>query len=298
MARNPNHIRLTGAERVYQVVIAVIVGIVTLLCLFPFIYVVGMSLTSEGELLANNYFVIFPKHPILRTYQTVFEQSGFLHSLLISVLRTVVGPAASLLLVVPAGYILAKDDMPGHRGLVIFFVITMILNGGLIPGYLLINKLHLMNTFWVYIIPAMGNAFNMMIVKIFVEGIPGDIMESADLDGASELQKMTRIAVPLLVPTICALGLFSAVAQWNSWFDVMLYVHDANLYSMSYVIKQMMTSVNVSDTMNSMVRPIDRVTPEGFKMASIVLAVLPILCVYPFLQKYFIYGVYTGSVKG
>lgn len=174
----------------------------------------------------------------------------------------------------------------------------MILSGGLVPSYLLIKSLGLIDNFLVYIIPAMGSVFNMLIVKIFVENIPNDIMESADLDGATEIQKLTYIAIPLLVPTICALALFAAVGQWNSWFDVMLYVRNQNLWSLSYVVKQLITSVPVTDTQQANMSPLQRMTPEGLKMSSVVVAVVPILCVYPFLQKYFIYGVYTGSVKG
>ena len=177
----------------------------------------------------------------------------------------------------------------------------MILGGGTIPTYLLMRDLHLLNTFWVYIVPAFGGAFNMLIVKLFVEGIPTEIVESADLDGATEMQKMLHIAVPLLVPTLCALGLFAEVGHWNSWFDAMLYVRDADLKTVQFVIRELLLSsgaqTNTSGVGNDIIIT-DKVTSEGVKMASVVVALIPILCVYPFLQKYFIYGMYTGSVKG
>lgn len=296
--KNPNKIKLTKEEKIYQVIIMIVVGLITLCCLFPLLYVIGMSITSEGEMIAKNYFVIIPQHPVFKAYKFIFEQDIFMNSLFISVLRTIFGVIAALLFTVPGGYILAKKDLPGRKWFMLFFIITMILSGGLIPGYLLMSKLKLVNTFWVYIVPAFGGTFNMLIVKIFVENIPNDIIESANIDGATEIQKMIFIAIPLLVPTICALGLFAAVAHWNAWFDTMLYIRDAKLYPVQYLIRDLMVSVTTTDSTTGNLTLMERMTPEGIKMASVVIGVLPILCIYPFLQKYFIYGMYTGSVKG
>ncbi|WP_195976793.1 carbohydrate ABC transporter permease [Hydrogeniiclostridium mannosilyticum] len=300
--RNPNKIKLTHAERTYQTIIIIIVGLVTLTCLFPLLYVIGMSFTGQAEMIEKNYFVIIPERPTILAYQSILQKSNFWSSFLISVFRVLLGVPAALLLTVPGGYVLANKQMPGRRWFMIYFIITMILGGGTIPSYLLMRDLHLLNTFWVYIVPAFGGAFNMLIIKLFVEGIPTEIIESADLDGASEMQKMLHIAVPLLVPTLCALGLFAAVGHWNSWFDAMLYTRDANLKTIQFVIRELLLSSGSVTATNSAGGAttiiVDQVTPEGVKMASVVVALIPILCVYPFLQKYFIYGMYTGSVKG
>ena len=211
--RNPNKIKLTHAERTYQTIIIIIVGLVTLTCLFPLLYVIGMSFTGQAEMIEKNYFVIIPERPTILAYQSILQKSNFWSSFLISVSRVLLGVPAALLLTVPGGYVLANKQMPGRRWFMIYFIITMILGGGTIPSYLLMRDLHLLNTFWVYIVPAFGGAFNMLIIKLFVEGIPTEIIESADLDGASEMQKMLHTAVPLLVPTLCALGLFAAVCH-------------------------------------------------------------------------------------
>ena len=302
LKKNPNKIKLTHAERTYQTIIIIIVGLVTLTCLFPLLYVIGMSFTGQAEMIEKNYFVIIPERPTILAYQSILQKSNFWSSFLISVFRVLLGVPAALLLTVPGGYVLANKQMPGRRWFMIYFIITMILGGGTIPTYLLMRDLHLLNTFWVYIVPAFGGAFNMLIVKLFVEGIPTEIIESADLDGASEMQKMLHIAVPLLVPTLCALGLFAAVGHWNSWFDAMLYTRDANLKTIQFVIRELLLSSGSVTATNSAGGAttiiVDQVTPEGVKMASVVVALIPILCVYPFLQKYFIYGMYTGSVKG
>ena len=290
-------IKMSMEEKIYQAAIAAFVGIVVLLCLIPFLYVVGMSFTSEGEMIAEFYFVIFPEKPILSAYKYILENANFFSGMKVTILRTVLGVGTALILTLPVGYILAIRKLPGKNGVMVFFIVTMILNGGLIPTYILYRDLHLLNSFWVYIAPSLANTFGILVVKLFVEGIPTDVMESADLDGASELQKLWYIGMPLLKPTICALGLFAAVTHWNSWMDAMIYVKDANIWPIQYIIRNLLTQGNNADLMNN-ISTYAKMTSESMKMASVIVAVLPILCVYPFLQKYFVHGMFTGSVKG
>ena len=294
-----NRIKLSAADRVYQTAIVFIVGLFTALCVFPLIYVIGMSLTTEYELIQRNWFVIFPWKPSFRAYELIFTRTQIIYnSILITISRALLGIPAGLILVVPGGYILAKQDLPGRKIFVMFLVVTMILGGGLIPNYILMQSLGLLNTFWIYIVPGMGATYSMLIIKLFVENMPGELMESAELDGASEMQKMLYIAVPLLVPTICALSLFSVVGHWNDWFTTMIYVTDQMLYPIQFVIRIIMVSTVMQDNVSGAITMFERSNPQSVKMASVVVAVFPVLCVYPFLQKYFIYGVYTGSVKG
>ena len=299
LKRRGNRIKLSNADRVYQFIIISIVGLFTFLCVFPLFYVVGMSLTSEGELIQRNWFVIFPWRPTWRAYWLIMNRTqNFFNSIFITVTRAILGVPFGLVLVVPGGYILAKQDLPGRRFFMMFLVVTMILGGGIIPSYMLIRSLGMLDTFWVYLIPAMGSTFNMLIIKLFVENMPEELMESAELDGASEMQKLFRIAIPLLVPTICALSLFTVVGHWNDWFTTLIYVNKAELYPVQFVIRALMTSTSMQDSTTGALTVFERTTPQSVKMASVVLAVLPVLLVYPFMQKYFIYGVFTGSVKG
>ena len=298
MKKNKNQIKLDNAERIYQIIIWIFVGLVTLSCVLPFFYVIGMSFTSQGELIQRNYFVIIPREPIIKAYKDIIGLKNFWNSMMISVARTVAGVIAGMLFTIPSGYILAQEKMRGRNIFMLYFIITMILNGGMIPQYLLYSKLHLLNKFWVYVAPAFSGVFNMLIIKIFVTGIPTSVIEASEIDGASELQKLFHIAIPLLVPTICALCLFIAVGQWNAWFDAMLYVRDSTLQPAQFFIRSLMLSGGVSDVQNGNLEIQERVSSESIKMASVVIAVLPILMVYPFLQKYFIFGVYTGAVKG
>lgn len=293
-----NSLRLTREDKIYQTFIMICVGLVTLSCIFPFIYVVGMSFTSEWEMVKRNYFVIFPTRPIVRTYSYIVGQRYFWNSMGISVARTVLGVIAALAFSLPAGYIIAQRDLRGRKFFMIYFIITMLLNGGIIPAYLLMKALRLIDSFWVFIVPGFSGVFNMLIIKLFVENIPDEIMESAEMDGAKELQKLVRIAIPLLVPTIAALGLFAAVAHWNSWFDAMLYIRNQAIFPVQFLIRTIMMSTTQIESTAGNLTVFERITPEGVKMAGVVVAVLPILCVYPFIQKYFIYGAFTGSVKG
>lgn len=298
MIKSKNKIKLSHDEKIYQVIIWIFVGIITLSCIVPFLYVIGMSFTSQGEMIQRNYFVIIPKKPMVKAYTDIIGMKFFWTSFGISVARTVLGVVAGLILTIPGGYILAQNKMRGRNIFMLYFIITMILNGGIIPGYLLFAKLKLINKFWVYVVPAFSGVFNMLIVKLFVTGIPNAIIESAEIDGASELQKLFHIAIPLLVPTICALSLFIAVGQWNAWFDAMLFVRNSELQPVQYLIRNLMLSGGVTDTADGSLTLNNRVSTESIKMASVIIAVLPILMVYPFLQKYFIFGVYTGAVKG
>lgn len=291
-----NHIKLSGEEKIYQIIINIIMVLVLICCVVPLLYVLGMSLSSEGEMIEKNYFILFPEKPILSAYKYVFTSPGFLKGMGISVARTIIGTVGSLILPITLGYSLAKPDFPFRKGILVYIIITMILGGGLIPSYLLLNKLHLLNTFWVYIIPSLGNAYGVLVVKLFVEGLPNDILESAELDGASELQKMRYIAIPLLKPTLCAIGLFAAVAHWNDWFNALVFVRDQNLFPIQLIIRNLFNQPNQVDMFNN-ISAYAKMSPTSIKMASVVIAVLPILCVYPFLQKYFIYGMYTGAVK-
>lgn len=216
-------IKMSREEIAYQIFIAVVVGLLVLCCLIPFLYVVGMSFTSEGEMIQRNFFVIIPQKPILAAYEYLLKNKDFFSGMGITIVRTAMGVCTALILTVPVGYILAIGDLPFKNGIMVFFITTMVLSGGIIPTYILYRDLHLLNSFWVYIVPSLANTYGILVCKLFVEGIPMDIMESAQLDGANERQKMIHIAIPLLKPTLCALGLFAAVAHWNSWMDAMIY---------------------------------------------------------------------------
>ena len=164
-----NRIKMSRQEWTYQIVINVIMVLVLVICVVPLFYVLGMSLSSEGEMLERNYFIIIPRKPVLSAYKYIITGTNFLHGMLITLIRTLLGVVVALVFPLILGYTLANYDFPCRKALMIYLIITMILGGGLIPGYLLMSKLHLLNTFWVYIVPAFGNPYGVLVVKMFVE---------------------------------------------------------------------------------------------------------------------------------
>jgi putative aldouronate transport system permease protein len=284
------------AEKIYQAVICVFVGILCLACLFPLVFILGMSFTSEGEMIAKHYFVIVPQHPTTAAYEFIFRQQNFFNSLFISALRTVSTTVLCVVFVLIASYALAEPELPGRKYMMLYIIITMMISGGLIPTYLLFAQLKLLNKFWVMVVPCLGYTYGILVIKTFIEGIPKELIESADMDGAGDIRKLVHIVVPLTVPSLAAIALFTAVGQWNSWFDAMVFLREGKLFPVSLVIRNLLTASTQQTATQSPI--LMRMAPETMKMASVVLAILPIMCVYPFLQKYFVLGVFTGAVKG
>jgi putative aldouronate transport system permease protein len=285
------------AEFIYQIIVCSIVGILSLLCLFPLIYVVGMSFTSEGEMISKFYFVIIPEHPTISAYQYIMRQQNFFGALFISVARTALTTFLTVLFVLIAAYVLAEPKLPGRKFMLLFIITTMMISGGLIPTYLLFSSLKLLNKFAVLVVPCLGYTYGILVIKTFIEGVPQEINESADIDGAGDILKLVRIIFPLTLPSLAAIALFTAVGQWNSWFDAMVFLRDSTLYPVSLVIRNLLTASSQQTVVTGQT-VLMRMAPETLKMASVVVAIVPILCVYPFLQKYFIHGVFTGAVKG
>ncbi|MDR2376904.1 MAG: carbohydrate ABC transporter permease [Treponema sp.] len=284
------------AELFYQIVICVLVGILCLLCLFPLLFVLGMSFTSEGEMIQKFYFVLIPEKPTLSAYQFILRQHGFFNSLWISTARTILTTFLTVIFVLIASYSLAEPKLPGRKYMLLFIIITMMIGGGLIPTYLLFSQLKILNKFIVMVLPCLGYTYGILVIKTFIEGIPAEISESADIDGAGDILKLVRIIAPLTIPSLAAIALFTAVGQWNSWFDAMVFIRDSSLFPISLVIRNLLTASSQQVVTGQTI--LSRMAPETLKMASVVVAIVPILCVYPFLQKYFIYGVFTGAVKG
>jgi len=286
-----------SSELFYKVLIYTMVGMLSFICLFPLIYVIGMSFTSEIEMIRNNYFVIIPQNPTVNAYTIIFRQANFFSAMFVSVARTVSTTILCVTFVLIASYCLAEPKLPGRKIMLMFIIITMMISGGLIPTYLLFAQLRLLNKFIVLVVPGLGYTYGILVIKTFIEGIPGEIQESADMDGAGDLMRLVKIVIPLTTPSLAAIALFTAVGQWNSWFDAMVFIRSTELFPISLVIRNILAMSALQQTASSGAI-LMRVAPESIKMASVVVAMAPILCVYPFLQRYFIHGVFIGSLKG
>ena len=290
-----------SSETTYRIFIGVITGMVSFLALYPIYYIVTLSFTSEAEWVAKGGLVLWVNDPTLAAYRYILGSNSFvLNSFVISVARTAVGTSFGLVVTCATGYALSRRQMPGRTFLTLFVIITILFNGGLIPTYLVVQGTGLLNTFWVYIIPLAVYSWGVLVFKQFFENVPYEIEESAIIDGASEIALMTRIIVPMSKPVVAAIGLFLAVIQWNNWFDALIYIRNFRLYPLQLVLRNLFSVGSMAaDTQGSRPDPtLVRVPEISLKMAVAVIGTVPILMVYPFLQKYFIKGVYTGSVKG
>lgn len=289
----------SGSEYTYQIVIHILVGMVALTCVFPLVYVVGMSLTSQPELMARNYFVIIPREPSLVAYERILSTPVVWRSLVISAARSALGPAITLGLTLLGAYVLSIKTLPGRKFLLIMVVATIIFHAGLIPTYLVLRNLGMLDTIWAMLIPLAVDSFGLLIVKVFIENLPYGLVESAQIDGAGHLQLLFWIVTPLTAPALAAIGMFNIVTHWNSWFDALVFISTKELWPMQLILRNMLVGAAFwNDTMNVGMMASQRVGQESLKMATVVIGTLPMLMLYPFLQKYFIHGVYLGAVKG
>ncbi|MCM3257222.1 carbohydrate ABC transporter permease [Paenibacillus lautus] len=267
-----------------------------LLALAPFIHILAQSFSSYRAIVSGEVSFL-PVEWTTEAYVKVFNDPGFVQSFLVSVQRTVVGTLISVVMTMLLAYPLSRYYIKGRGPIMFLIVFTMLFSGGMIPTYLVIKELHLMNTFWAYVIPGAVNAFHVVIMKNFFQSIPNELEESARIDGSSNLGILFRIVVPLSMPVIATIALFNAVGQWNSFFDAVMYVTDSSLKPLQIYLRELVMSgqsnINTTDSLERQLLAV-----ESLKAAALIASTLPILLVYPFLQKYFVKGIMIGSVKG
>ena len=280
--------------------------LITLICIYPFWYIIIYTF-SEGSQVDVKPPVFLPRGFTLSNYKDIFELNGFFHAVLISVLRTVIGTVASVLSCPFLGYLFTKEEMPFRKFLYRFLILTMYISGGMIASYIVMKSYGLLNNFWVYILPLMISAYNIVLIKTFVEQLPASLEESARLDGAGYLTVFTKLILPLSKPIIATVAVFVAVGQWNSWFDNHIYTRgNEALTTLQYLLYNYLNEAQrladqIKNTTNAagMSQLVSNsISPKGIRMTITVLASLPIFMVYPFMQKYFVKGIMVGAVKG
>lgn len=289
-------VRATFSEKCFSVFnycFFILLGIITLL---PFVNLIAKSLSSEAAVISGKVGLL-PVGFQLDTYRYVLQNAMFLNALKTSVLVTVIGTLLSLTLTTVTAYPLSKVRLRGRKWLLLMFVFTMLFSGGLIPTYLLMHNLHLVNTLPVLFLPGMVNVFNMLIIKNYFEGLPDALEESAKLDGAGHIRIMFYVMLPLSLPVLATIALFFAVQYWNDYFAAMIYITDPELKPLQLFLKELYVSSGGEFLKNNVDAALNT-TPQSIQASSIMLATIPILVVYPFLQKYFVKGVLVGSVKG
>ena len=283
-----------NSERYYQMFLYTFIFLLSLLCLYPLIYVLSASLMSVSEWQARNGIFLLPHRPTIEAYKYVLTQQQLYKSLWVSVARTVVGALLSTVTSALTGYALSRSDFFMKRPLSILLFITLIYYGGLIPSYLVIEQMGLLNTFWVFVIPGMLGGWNALVFRQTFQGVPLEIEESAMVDGASSLRILWSILLPMNMPTVAVILLFCAVGQWNAWFDASMYIDssNANLTPLQLFLQHAFSEQKPD------AGQVTLLNIETQRMAVAVIGIVPILCIYPFFQKYFTKGVYVGAVKG
>ncbi len=272
-------------------------GFVTLLSisiLLPFMQVITISM-SPASVVNKTGFHMFPTQFDFSGYQQIATDPNFWGSYLNTILRTALGTVCGVLVTMLTAYPLARTNLPYRRGLMMFVVFTMYFSGGMIPKYLLVKSLELTNNFLVYILNCVITGFALIITRNFFMGIPPALEESAKIDGATNMDVLFKVYLPLSTPVVATISLWYCVQHWNAWMDNMLYVTDKAKYVLQYVLQTILTNGQTADmeAMGDMI-----IHTETMKMAALVLSLIPIVCTYPFLQKYFVKGMIVGSVKG
>ncbi|HVX43261.1 MAG TPA: carbohydrate ABC transporter permease [Mycobacteriales bacterium] len=292
--------RLIGRQSSFGVVNGIILLIIGLLCVYPFLYVLSVSLSDGNEVSAGRVFV-WPRDINIETYRYVFSDSslGIVRGLINSIIYTVVGTTVAVLLTFMTGYVLSRKYLPGRYVIMMLFVVSWIFEAGLIPSYIVNSKLGLVNNPLVMILPTAISTFLLIITRSFLEGIPDELEESASLDGANAFQVMWRIYFPLSTPVLATIGIFYAVQTWNSFMTPLIYLQDKKLQPIQLVLYQLLINKDSnSTTLQDLVIHGHHVIPRNIEAATMMFAAVPILLAYPFAQRYFTKGITVGAIKG
>lgn len=286
----------TLSAKLSQAVLMIVLFLISTVMIIPILHVVASSFSSQAALIQND-FVLFPTDFSLDAYRYIFSTGTFFDSMKVSILITAAGTVLKMIVTLMLAYALAHKGMPGRRVLNYAVLITLVFNAGMIPNFITVTGYGLKNSLWSLILPALVDPFNLIIIRSFIQDIPGEIEESARLDGANEARILFSIIVPLSMASIATFSLFYAVVIWNSYFDAILYISDAKKFPVQVLLRQIiLLSSNLGDSSGMGVD--FYVPPRTVRMAVITAATAPILLVYPFVQKYFTKGVMLGSVKG
>jgi len=284
----------TPAGRVFDVFNVVLLVAIGIVALVPFVYVLAGSFATEAELATRSFF-LWPETFSLDAYEAIFTSPAFVRALITTIAVTAVGTLVQLMLTATMAYPLSKANLPGGRLILSLIVFTMVFGGGMIPTFLVVKDLGLLNNYWALILPMAINPFSLIIIKNFFQQLPAELEESAKIDGANELQTLWSIVLPLSKPVLATFALFYAVGIWNDFMSPLLYLNDSSMWTLQMFLRQVTVATDLSIVESD---PSQLPPAQGIKFAVIIVATLPIVLFYPFLQKHFAKGMLIGSVKG
>lgn len=295
-------IKDSPSRKVFNVANMIFLIIMTLICVLPFVHLIALSLSSELATSAGEVGLL-PKDFSLEAYKFLLQKQDFFRAMGVSVIRVILGTLISMTLVILTAYPLSKENnrFKARTKYVWFFAFTMFFSGGLIPTYMVIKELHLIDTIWALILPGAVSVWNVVLLLNFFRQIPKELEEAALIDGAGQITILLKVYLPIAIPSLATILLFTMVGHWNAWFDGVMYLNTPSKYPLQTYLSTIVLDQNMTNLNSMSPEQLKRMSEIGslnLKSAQIFLGALPILCVYPFLQKFFVKGIIVGSVKG
>lgn len=275
----------------------ILLCLLSIITLYPFLYVLFASISTPAEFVQHRGILLWPKGFSLDSYRMVFENPNIIRSYLNTIFYVVVGTTLNILMTALGAYGLSRKNVMWKGAIMMLIVMTMFFDGGLIPKYLLVKNMGLLDTYWALIIPSAMTTWNLIIMRTAFQGVPEALEESARIDGATDWTILFRIIIPLSLPVIAVMVLFYGVWHWNKWFDALIYLRDRDLFPLQLILREILIQNDTSSMMTSVGGGDRMPVGETIKYATIMVATLPILFLYPFLQKYFVKGVMIGAIK-
>lgn len=288
-------------DKMFMSINTALLIIILIVVIYPLIYIVSSSFSSTSAVMSGRVWLL-PVQPSLSGYRAIFENKNILTGYMNTIFYTVVGTALNIFMTIAAAYPLSRKDFRARKPLMFYFVFTMFFTGGIVPSYMLMNNLGILNTRAAMILPVALNVYNMIITRTFLEStIPTELLEAAQLDGCNDIKFLIRIVIPLSGAVIAVITLFYAVAHWNAFFNALLYLTDKKLYPLQIFLRDILILNSIDASMIN----IDLKTMEAkeglqqlLKYSLIIVSSVPVMCIYPFIQRYFVKGVMVGSIKG
>jgi len=285
------------ANRVFDTVNFIVLLVFTLLCLAPFLHIAAISFSSAGPIMSGKVSLL-PVEFNTEAYAKVFSDISMIRSLGFTIGLTGLFTVLCMLMTIAMGFALSKKQLRGRNVFMVIVLITMFFSGGIIPEYILIRNLNLLDTIWALVLPGLVNPFYLIIIISFFNNIPESLLESAEIDGSSHFRALLGIVFPLSLPVVATLSLFYAVGRWNGFTDTLMYINSPELYPLQLKLYQLIQNNMITDLLQMEGAQMATLVPESLKAASVIFATVPILIVYPWLQRYFVNGVMIGAVKG
>lgn len=291
-------VKLSRGERFFEVFNYLFLTLISIIFILPLFTVLSTSLIGEAEYARRGLFFLWPDEPVLAAYELLLSSNSVvLNAYTITLFRVIVGTFLNLVFTVTLAYVLARRNLPGRTLMTMFVFVTMVFSGGLIPSFILMDTIGLLNNVWVMIIPGLISPWNMLIMRNFFMAFPQELEEAAIMDGANPITVLLRVVLPLSLPAIATIGLFYAVGHWNAWFDAAIYIKDLRKLPVQVILRGILQQAVMlePETLGN----IQLMPPSAaLQSAMVVISTVPILCVYPFIQKHFVKGALVGSIKG